>query len=138
MKNSAATAQLFYYIAYHEALKRYRDRMFVADFASITSDPKSVLSDFAGRFNIPLDLEFDLGYIREEVFREIDFQDTSGSGNVDDRRVCRPIESRRSLKAPLIDELNRPALRPYLDRANQLYSEFTSPASKPRLFQVHA
>jgi hypothetical protein len=124
LMHTKAKDQLFYYMAYHRALLSYRDRMFIADFASVTSDPKGVLQKFRDRFHLAINLDFDLTGAQEKVFREMDLKHTMECGGVNERSVNRPMESRAALKAPLVAEMNRPENRRYLDQANALYAEF--------------
>ena len=129
MMQTLAKPQLFYYIAYHEALLPYLSRMFIADFEDITTRPKEVLREFARRFGLKVNLDFDADASRAEIFTKIDAGNTSEAGVLDERRVNRPAGTRAPLKAQLIEEMRQAEYRPYVARAEELYAKFRSGAA---------
>lgn len=135
--STPAIPQLAYYVAYHHALRPYLDRFVIADFASVTTDPKTVLRHFAQRYHLAFDLSFDLDEMSRRVFEKIDRDNTSHIGLLNERTVNRPTVARADKKSALVAEMQRPEHRRWLDQANALYAEFRAkavgaPAVKPK------
>ena len=126
---TTATRHLVSYVGYHKVMRPYLDQLFIADFSTVTSDPRPMLQKFARKYQLPLDVDFDLGEARTQAFVRIDQDHTSEDGQLNEQTVNRPVAGRSSQKAVLLAELEQPVNRRWLAQANALYAEFQAQAT---------
>ena len=128
MMQTPVLRQLLYYIVYHKALRAQRQRLFIANFKSITTDTKAVLRAYSERTGMPLRLDFDLEKVHAEIFSRIDQNYRNEQGELNLRKVNRPVPERQEWKDKLVEELYLPKNRRWLEIASNLYEEFQQSA----------
>ena len=124
-----ALPHLVSFVVHYEVLQPYLDRLFVVDFSTLITEPKTVLKAFSHHYGFPMNLDFDWPRVREEVFARIDHDNTSADGRLDERVVNRPHSGRAAWKAALVAELERSENRGWMERANAVYATFQARAA---------
>jgi len=116
---------------FYERLLPVRDRLFVADFASVSTDFGVVIRDFNTRFGTGYK-EFD--HSEENVarcFGAIEDRNRARFGTIVEGRVARPSQERAGRKTELVAQFEDPALAPLRDRAFAVYQTFVPANSEP-------
>jgi len=109
------------WIRFYRRVAPLRDRVFVADFARVSTDFGAVIRDFNSRFGTVYK-EFDHTPENEaRCFALIEQQSRRRFGDLQERRVARPSEERLARKAEVAARLNDPALRPLREGAGRLH-----------------
>jgi len=109
------------------------DRVVVADFDTVTSDYAVVIEEVNRRFGTTFVAYHNTPESDEAVFASIEAgaRSRGKTGSRLETQVPRPSRERGDRKDALEAELERPELRPLLDRANALYAAFLAVAPRP-------
>lgn len=110
------------------------DQVVVAEFATVTSDYSAVIDAVNARFGTNFVPYRNSPESDEAVFASIEAgaRSRGKTGARLERQVPRPSTERVERKAALEAELERPELRPLVDRAQALYVQFVAVAPRPR------
>ena len=108
------------------------DRVVVAEFATVTSDYAVVIDEVNRRFGTNFTPYRNSPESDEAVFSSIEAgaRSRGKSGSRLENQVPRPSKERAERKAALITELERPELRPLVERAQSLYAEYLAVAPR--------
>jgi hypothetical protein len=109
------------------------DQVVVADFATVTTDYSVVTDEVNRRFGTTFVPHHNSPEADEKVFAAIDARARSRgkSGSRLESQVPRPSKSRAEQKPRLQAELGRSELRPLVERAQALYTQFAAVAPRP-------
>ena len=109
------------------------DQVVVAEFSTVTSDYAVVIEAVNRRFGTSFVPYRNSPETDEAVFASIEAgaRSRGKSGARLERQVPRPSPERAERKAALETELERPELRPLVDRAQSLYAQFAAAAPRP-------
>lgn len=108
------------------------DRVVVAEFSTVTSDYAAVIQAVNRRFGTNFEPYHNSPESDEAVFASIEAgaRSRGKSGARLETQVPRPSIERADRKAALRAELERPELRPLVDRAQTLYAQFAATAPR--------
>jgi hypothetical protein len=108
------------------------DRVVVADFRTVTSDYDVVIDEVNRRFGTTFTPYRNSPEHDEEVFASIEAgaRARGKTGSRLERQVPRPSKERAEHKAALEAEMDAPALRPLVKRAEALYADFAAVAPR--------
>lgn len=109
------------------------DRVVVADFSTVTSDYSVVIEEVNRRFGTNFVAYRNSPESDAAVFDSIEAGARSRGkiGAQLETQVPRPSKERAGRKSTLETELERPDLRPLVDRAEALYARFLAAAPRP-------
>lgn len=91
-----ATQALRQYVSFYECVRRYGDRVVLADFRKITSDYAQVINAVNCRFNTAFRPYVNSAAEDEAVFREIDSLNAENEGGAENQ-LARPTEAKATL-----------------------------------------
>jgi hypothetical protein len=118
--------------SFYATVRPVLDRVVVADFATTTTDYAVVIDEVNRRFGTSFVAYHNSAEADEAVFASIEAgaRARGKSGSRLETQVPRPSKERADRKAALEAELERPALRELLDRAESLYAEYVAVAPR--------
>lgn len=130
-ENQTLEEAMAYWNDYYQALMPVRSQLFVASFEDVTSDFGGVMRAFNARWRtsyVPFEHTPENA---AQCFQVTEEEHRLPSGNIREMQVCRPSESRRTLKEGLLRELAQSNfLKRELASANVLYRSFLHFRSK--------
>jgi hypothetical protein len=91
-----AAQALGQYVSFYECVKRYGDRVVLADFRKITSDYAEVIEAVNRRFNTAFKPYVNSAEEDETVFREIDSLNSENEGGAENQ-LARPSDAKNAL-----------------------------------------
>lgn len=115
------------YILFHRSVLPLREKLVVSDFSRTTGDFGSTVAEVNERFGTDFGVFPHDEASVAECFRRIEERNRRrfGAGDVDEKSVARPSESRDELKRKVRDALADPALARCTGRARALYQQLT-------------
>jgi hypothetical protein len=119
--------------SFYGTVRPVLDHVVVAEFATVTSDYSVVIDEVNRRFGTAFVPYRNSPESDEKVFASIEAgaRSRGKSGSRLETQVPRPSAERAARKQALQVELERPELRPLVERAQTLYADFLAVAPRP-------
>ncbi|WP_299490297.1 hypothetical protein [Acaryochloris sp. IP29b_bin.137] len=115
------------YISFYKTVSPYRDQCVIAEFDEVTNHYDRIIEKVNQKYGTSFIPFEHTNENVQECFRWIEegFQNTFGQ--LSEKVVCRPSESRESLKQDIKEQFYQPKYERLRSKANRLYEQLTHP-----------